>query len=211
MNKLLKINQKITIIPDDYKDVFTGVITSIGNNDFTVRLNEGCTVDFDNRNLDISFATQHYLLKFTSNAVCVEENHIKIKFPETYKKIQRREYTRVCIKIPTKCIDPNGGISPLETTTTNLSGGGMQIETDSEIPVGTVLNVKLQLNKHKFVEASFEVLRTEISKYNAEKYAISGVFKKISNIDRITIIQLCFKRQLELRCIGLSDMSTKRR
>ncbi len=205
MKNLFKLNQRIRIIPNDYKDLLYGVITGINISDFAVKPAENLSEDslktLREKPFEVSFTTANALIKFNSKITQVIDGNIYVAYPEEFKRIQRREYTRVNFKVPVKIFVDKENKIVYESNTINLSGGGMQFVSQQSLVEKSIVNARLQLSKNKVIETLFEILRVDEDK-EAQKYLVSGAFKKISNIDRISIVQMCFKRQLELRCLG---------
>jgi c-di-GMP-binding flagellar brake protein YcgR len=65
----------------------------------------------------------------------------------------RRESSRLKIRIPIE-IEVDGGSSPVRGATADLSAGGCYIETMFPYPVGTTLDLKLQLENTLLVAAT---------------------------------------------------------
>jgi hypothetical protein len=124
-----------------------------------------------------------------------DKNIVTIKKPSDFQIIQRREYTRVNMKIPVTFFDKNG--NSFNCVTTNVSGGGMQVSSPCSLALGVSFEVEIKF-KNNTVKAFFEVLRIE-KNVQENQYFLAGMFKKIQNVDRIYLIQSCFKKQLESR------------
>lgn len=61
-------------------------------------------------------------------------------FSETHQKLDRREFTRVCLKIKVE-VTPMGGES-IQGWTSDISMGGWFVVTEQELPVGTPCVIK---------------------------------------------------------------------
>jgi len=203
MKKILNVNQKLRLVPEDVLEITQGIITSIGAEKFGVMLeNEETAQKFFNKEIEVLLSTQNYLLKFKTIPSYIKGSVLYIDYTSEYHKIQRREYSRVNLTLPVKCLSLKNNVS-FDAEAVNLSGGGMLISSEIELNEGDLVDVKIEIRKNKFIDAVFEVLR--IKQYSENNmYLTAGIFKKISNTDRITIVQLCFKRQLELRCKGFN-------
>lgn len=66
---------------------------------------------------------------------------------------ERREYARVKINVPVE-IRVEGATSPIRGATSDLSLGGCYIETIFPFPVGTLLDLKLNLDHTLLVDAT---------------------------------------------------------
>jgi c-di-GMP-binding flagellar brake protein YcgR len=154
-----------------------------------------------------------------------------LSLPETYRRVQRREYVRVNIKLPAvislkgetlikeECIHSNVLAESLiengyfSTNCIDVSGGGVKVFTPLLFEADSVVKLMLRLPMKEIV-ANATVIRSDINTKISEKeftpkeyakfnYITALCFSDIDDADRSTIIQLCFKRQLELRQRGI--------
>jgi|SRR5579862_4258029 len=65
----------------------------------------------------------------------------------------RRESKRIKIRVPIE-IEVEGGSGPIRGATADLSAGGCYVETMFPFPVGTTLDLKLQIENTLLVAAS---------------------------------------------------------
>jgi c-di-GMP-binding flagellar brake protein YcgR len=72
---------------------------------------------------------------------------------ETMTDKDRRDYSRLKIRVPIE-IEVEGGSSPIRGATADLSAGGCYIETMFPFPVGTTLDLKVQLENTLLVAAT---------------------------------------------------------
>ncbi|MGD9581769.1 MAG: flagellar brake protein, partial [Vampirovibrionia bacterium] len=150
-----------------------------------------------------------------------------LSLPETYRRVQRREYIRVNMKLPVvvnfkaeteiddDCINANVASEQIikdgyfNTTCIDISGGGLKLFGPIKFVEDTLIKLNLRLPM-KEIATTAKVIRSEINtkinqkEFTAKEYAkfnyITALcFSDIEDTDRSTIIQLCFKRQLELR------------
>lgn len=71
----------------------------------------------------------------------------------------------------------------------NLGGGGILVELDRSIPVGTLLKLNFQLPMKKDIEAKGKVVRSiELSE---KKFDVGIEFIQINPEDKKTIIKFC--------------------
>lgn len=155
---------------------------------------------------------------------------IWLSLPETYRRVQRREYNRVNIKLPItvcfpadkiycKSFNNNASVElaikegKFDTSSIDISGGGFKVFGPVQIQSNSILDVKLRFPM-KEITAKAKVIRSEAnSKLSEEdftpeefaKYSFISAFSftEIEDIDRSTIIQLCYRRLLELRQRGI--------
>ena len=83
--------------------------------------------------------------------------------------------------------------------TTNISGGGLQLLSDVELTPGKLFNINLKLDYRKNVKAAWRVLRVESKNNHQENFLIAGKFTNISSADKVAIVQLCSKKNLETK------------
>lgn len=154
-----------------------------------------------------------------------------LSLPETYRRVQRREYVRVNIKLPL-VVNIKGDTQIEEdslhtnilaenviqkgffnSSSIDISGGGTKIFSPVKFEPDSIVNVHLRLPMKEVITTAKVIrsdLNTKISEeeFTPEEYAkfnyISALcYTDIEDADRSTIIQLCFKRQLELRQRGI--------
>ncbi|MFA6988669.1 MAG: PilZ domain-containing protein [Candidatus Gastranaerophilaceae bacterium] len=204
MDKYLEIGRNIRITSfDNLEETKRGKISSFNSSEIVIAFELSQSLKFIQEDRDkifnISLANVKNLVKFSSKIINIDKNIVTIEKPFDFQIIQRREYTRVNTEIPVIFFDKNG--NSFHCFTNNISGGGMQVSTSCVLVLGESFEVEIKF-KNYTVKAFLEVLRIE---KNIEKnqYFIAGIFKKIQNVDRIYLIQSCFKKQLELRSIEL--------
>jgi c-di-GMP-binding flagellar brake protein YcgR len=154
-----------------------------------------------------------------------------LSLPETYRRIQRREYVRVNMKLPV-VVTLNGGSEIHEdcleknvlagkaiqdgyfsTTSIDVSGGGIKLFGPVQFLPEATTSLMLRLPMKEVISHA-KVIRSELNTKISDKdfdasefakfnYITAFCFDEIPDTDRATIIQLCFKRQLELRQRGI--------
>lgn len=206
----IKENQKIKIIPDKINRISTGVVIKSGTDFFVAEINNSSFVS-QGLEPEILISFDDYMVMFTSKIFKIEQNKVFFSVPLRFTFVQKREYPRVAANIPV-LIKDSAGQSETEGVVKNIGGGGMQVFSPIKFKLNSILNVSFNLSGRNKINTSFEVLRvtdcTEDSDYSSEFFAgfnnkdfiISGRFREISNFDKISIVQFCFKHQLELNC-----------
>lgn len=185
----------LKIVPESIKNIKSGTILNIEGNLFTVELNG--TVDglLLYSEVEVLVNINSGVLKFNTTIQKIENNILSLIIPEKYSTVQRREYPRIKINIPVTIEQKEGIIK--ETNTDDISGGGMKIFSDKEIERGIEFVAKLKITNGKNIKTIFKVLRTTKENQDNKDFILSGKFADISHSDRTTIIQLCFRKQLE--------------
>jgi|GEM_PF-2982650 len=202
MVDFLKINEKIKIIPNNVKDITDGIITDLKKDSYSVLLNKTVSLN-NNEAVEIIIPDNNNLIKAESSVLQINDNILCLTNPENIRHIQRREFPRVDIKIPVTLKEINKSDDVIDSVTKNLSGGGMQLVTDRNFKVGSLLDAKFIILDKKSIETVLEVLRIDNDDKKKKEYYLSGKFKNLSNTQRTALIQICFKRQLELKYKGI--------
>ena len=80
-------------------------------------------------------------------------------------------------------------------TTLDISAGGMKFKTKENFNIELDYNVTLPLSDEQSVECVFSPIRIE---KNNDGYTLSGEFKYSDNMKKMTLIQYCSKRSIEI-------------
>ena len=190
---MLKLNQKIKIVPENIKDSTSGTITAINEEQIKVKLNS--IKALESQNVEIYINEVNCLLCFKTQVTGQDNDTIMFPYPQHIQNIQRREYRRIEINLPIECQNNNENF---QAESINISGGGIKLKTLKNIKSTKNISIKLPLGNG--IKTDLEVLNTESLN---DFFTASGWFKNINNTDRIYLIQYCFKKELELRCTGL--------
>ena len=79
--------------------------------------------------------------------------------------------------------------------TLDLSAGGMKLRTEENIDIEKDYKVSIKLSNEQEVKCKYQLIRVE--KGDNGLYTISGRFTNLSNIDKMTLIQFCMKKDME--------------
>lgn len=202
--KYLKNNQRLKIVPDDASGVLTGVIKSMSPVSFVVAVESPDSPMLKQGEVfEIVISDETCILSFETKITEIKDSLVCFSMPENFRLVQRREYPRVDISIPVsiKELSTENGVEFLGTTS-NISGGGLKVTAPGVVNPGMLVETQFKILNVKNIKTILEVLRTEHPDGGSD-FFVSGKFKEISNADRIALIQLCFKRQLELKCKGV--------
>lgn len=192
MRELLKENQLVTIIPQDFKNTNKGKVLAVSMEGFRMQLKykpEGLLV---NHICDFYSFTENGYLYFESYIQALENNIISIANPIKHRFLQRRKYTRIKFleDLVLSCGDIQHNVRTLD-----ISAGGMKITTDDNIDIEKNYDVKINLGGEQEVKCKYQLIRVE--KSDSGKYTISGRFVNLSNIDKMTLVQFCMKKDME--------------
>lgn len=192
MRELLKNEQSVTIVPQDFKKTNKGVVTDVSMEGFRMKLKykpEGLLI---NHICDFYSLTDNGYLYFESYIQALEDNIITIANPVKHRFLQRRKFTR--IKFIEDLILTHDDISH-NVRTLDLSAGGMKITTTDNIDIEKEYNVTIKLSNEQEIKCRYQLIRIE--KADSGKYTISGRFTHLNNIDKMTLVQFCLKKDME--------------
>ena len=194
MRELIKNEQQVTIVPQDFKLTNKGRVLDIAPDSFRMELKykpEGLMI---NHICDFYSFTDNGYLYFESYIQALENNVITIANPVKHRFLQRRKYTRI------KFIEDLELIYKEKThkiRTLDLSAGGMKIQSSDNIDMEKDYNVSIKLSDEQEIKCKYQLIRVE--KGDNGLYTISGRFISLSNIDKMTLVQFCMKKDMELQ------------
>ncbi len=192
MRELLKNEQKVTIVPQDFKMTNRGTVIDVSMDGFKMALQykpEGLIV---NHICDFYSLTDNGYLYFESYIQGLENNVITIANPVKHRFLQRRKFTR--IKFMEDLVLTCDNISH-NVRTMDISAGGMKVTTTDNIDIEKEYKVKINLSNEQEISCRYQLIRVE--KNDNGKYIISGRFTHLNNIDKMTLVQFCMKKDME--------------
>ena len=200
MKKLLKKNQKISVVPQDIKGAMTSTIQTKTKNILEIKVNKK-NLSYYKKNdiVEVFTIVNDGMLYFKSTVedILSDENILKLKFNEKeYDLLQRREYTRVEVE---KEFTLKDGSNSFVCKTIDISAGGMKILTDAQLSTEDDYEIEFSLEGNIPIQCFFKPIRiSELHQKNKpDKEIVSGRFIALKNIDKIAIVQYCFKKNLE--------------
>ncbi len=192
MRELIENNQRITMVPFDFKNANKGTITEVNSEGFTIELDYDPVGVLKSNYCEFYTTTSNGMLYFDSYAKEINGKTLRIANPAKHKFLQRRRFTRVKYIHDLKMT--SGDISH-EIMTLDISAGGMKFRTKENFNIELEYNVTLPLSEEISVECIFTPIRIE---KNKDGYTLSGEFKYSDNLKKMTLIQYCSKRSLEI-------------
>ena len=192
MRELVKEEQLVTIVPQDFKMTNKGRVIGIANDSFRMELKYKPDGIIENHICDFYSFTENGYLYFESYIKSLENNVVTIANPVKHKFLQRRKYTRIKFieELELSC---NGDTHKVRTL--DLSAGGMKIQSLDNINIENNYDVTIKLSDEQEIKCKYQLIRVEKGDNNI--YTISGRFLNISNIDKMTLIQYCMKKDME--------------
>jgi len=217
---MLQINQRIELDVNygEYAGTYLSRVEEIGEKEIKVaipvekgtivplRLKTPVTITFLTK--DAVHSGQTFIIGRTLHPIPV----LILLMPEKFKRIQRRDYVRIEARLPVQVqIKENDEESmSLSACTANISGGGMMLviqQEDLAIPLNSTLEVTIEIpEENQIIQAVGQVVRSQTIKstINDNDELIIGIkFTLIEEKAREQIISYVFKRQRELRKLGL--------
>lgn len=147
----------------------------------------------------------------SSSEVLSINNGIPVLFTlgklQDLKRIQRRDFVRMDVKLKVLCSLLDDSMTPIETfnaTTLDISGGGIRFGCNVLLSIGQILEAKVSLEDSQSVTGVGEVVRVlENSAAAKFRYTVGLRFTAIKESDRDKIIKFIFNQQRKLRNKGL--------
>ena len=192
MRELLKKDQIVTIIPHDFKDTNKGKITEVSMEGFKMKLKYVPRGLMQKHICDFYSLTDNGYLYFESYIQNLENNVVTIASLVKHRFLQRRKFTRIKFleDLELKCGDITHKVTSLD-----LSAGGMKIRTSENVDIEKLYDVSIKLSDEQDVKCKYQLIRVE--KGDNGLYTISGRFTCLSNIDKMTLVQFCMKKDME--------------
>ncbi|MCM1339677.1 MAG: PilZ domain-containing protein [Muribaculaceae bacterium] len=193
MRELVVENQKILVIPQNYKFVNHGVVKSVRAGDFELELDYEPDGILENTYCEFYTQTSHGKLHFDSYAKEINGKTLIIASPAKHKFLQRRQYTR--IKYMTD-LDMSYADETCKVSTLDISAGGMKFKTSNSINIDGSYALTLPLTDSVSIPCEFQPIRIEKS---SSGYMVSGQFVFEATADRMFVTQYCAKRSVEIK------------
>ena len=194
MRELIEKEQRVTIIPADFKFANKGTVTEVSPEGFILKLDYPADGILKNTYCEFYTDTKHGTLYFESYAKFIsDDNILEIANPAKHKFLQRRRFTR--IKFVYDLSVSNNG-RKFVITTLDISAGGMKFKTAENIDIAETYDIVLPLTETMSISCRYCPIRIE--RADDGYYYHSGRFEFNDNHDRMTLIQFCTKRSIEI-------------
>ena len=192
MRELVKKDQLVTIVPQDFKNSNKGRVLRVDMEGFRMEMKYKPEGLLKNHICDFYSMTDNGYLYFESYIQNIENNVISIANPVKHRFLQRRKFTRIKFIEDLELVF-NDLVHKVRTL--DLSAGGMKLQTSENINIENEYKVSLKLSDEQEVICKYQLIRVE--KGDNGLYTISGRFTNLSNIDKMTLIQFCMKKDME--------------
>ena len=192
MRELIKEEQLVTIVPQDFKNSNTGKVLNVSSEGFKMELKYEPKGLIQNHICDFYSLTDNGYLYFESYIQSLENNVVTIANPVKHRFLQRRKFTRIKFVENLELVFED---IKHKVRTLDISAGGMKLTTEENIDIEKEYKVTINLGNEQEVKCKYQLIRVE--KGDNGLYIISGKFSQLSNIDRMTLVQYCMKKDME--------------
>jgi len=161
--------------------------------------------------IKVTYTDNVAIYVFTCEIIAVDRGTlatVTLGSPFEVKRIQRRNFVRLDVKLQVTLYKLNPNLAPSDATfsatTVDISGGGMMFVTGYRPEIGELLEATLHLNEKEKIKAFGRVIRVTENRPDArEKFSVGFEFTVIGESARDLIIRFIFNQQRELRKRGL--------
>ena len=192
MRELIKNEQMVTIVPQDFKNTNKGKVLNVSQEGFKMELKYKPEGLIKNHICEFYSMTDNGYLYFESYIQELENNIITIANPVKHRFLQRRKYTRIKF---IENIDLIYDDKAYKARTLDLSAGGMKIQTEENLDIEKEYKVSIQLSNEQEVSCKYQLIRVE--RGDNGLYTISGRFTQLSNINKMVLVQYCMQKEME--------------
>lgn len=193
MRELVKVDQDVLIVPKDFKLTNKGKVVSVDEKGFQMKVNYPTRGIEINHICEFFSQTENGMLYFESYTSDMENNILTIANPVKHRFLQRRKFTRITFLQDTKLYRDDVSY---DIQTLDLSAGGLKFKSKEHINIETEYNVDIVLSDEQTITCKIQLIRIE--KLDDGMYVLSGKFLILNNIDKMTLIQYCMKKNMEL-------------
>lgn len=191
MRELIKKDQIVTIVPQDFKNSNKGKVTEVSQAGFSMQLKYKPEGLVKNHICEFYSMTDNGYLHFESYIQDLENNIIKIANPVKHRFLQRRKYTRISFVEDIELVSDK----TYKARTLDLSAGGMKVQTTENLDIEKDYKVVIRLSNEQEVKCKYQLIRVE--RGDSGQYTISGRFTQLSNVDKMILIQYCMQKEME--------------
>ena len=192
MRELIKKDQLVTVVPQDFKNSNKGRVLDVSLEGFRMELKYKPDGLIKNHICDFYSLTDNGFLYFESYIQNLENNVISIANPVKHRFLQRRKFTRIKFIEDIELVYED---TVYKARTLDISAGGMKLSTRENIDIEKEYKVTIKLSEEQDIKCKYQLIRVE--KGDSGIYTISGRFLNLSNIDKLTLVQFCMKKDME--------------
>ena len=192
MRELIKEEQLVTVVPQDFKNSNKGRVLGVDSEGFRMKLKYEPKGLIKNHICDFYSLTDNGYLYFESYIKDLDKNVVSIANPVKHRFLQRRKFTRIKFVENLELVHED---TVHKVRTLDLSAGGMKLCCENSVDIDKEYRVTINLSNEQVVNCKYQLIRVE--KGDNGLYTISGRFTNLSNIDKMTLVQFCMKKDME--------------
>ena len=188
---ILKEKMNIKVVPEEIDNTFETVISKI--DDEAIYFDLGNDVLTEGSVFDAYAFSDNGIAFFSAKIDKIENNSAKISKEVKAELLQRRQYARIKLDNDV-VICEEGSKENIDGWMIDISVGGLKMHVKQELDISKnyVLNINLDGNK---MALAFKPIAFVKDMENL--YTMSARFENIQNMDKITLVQYCYKKQAE--------------
>lgn len=194
MREVIEKTRDFKIVPEKFRSSTTFDVKELEDNFFTIELKNIGEEELQDyvkgSEVEIFGLGAEGLIYFTTIIAEKNDYTLTMLYPEKYRDIQRREYSRVRFDGNVIFDDLDIQTSPID-----ISAGGMKFASNKDLEIDKTYNITIELKNTPNIKCSFCPIRSEKT---GEGYIISGKFKNLESVDRVALIQYTFKILVEV-------------
>ena len=187
-NEITK-NKELYILSRSVDNAEKCIVTEICEDCFKIKLKNKRKYEVD-ESVELFTMTNNGQLYFETIVKDVNDEILAVWFPISYKYLQRRQYSRIQLQKETELITEDKNIY---AKILDISAGGLKVETKEQLQLLKEYKIGLEIENNK-LNMIFEPIRIEAGN---DGFVSSGRFKGISSYERISLVQYCFRKQIE--------------
>ena len=149
MRELIKKDQLVTIVPQDFKNTNKGRVLDVSMDGFRMELKYKPVGLMVNHICDFYSFTDNGYLYFESYIQKLENNVVTIVNPVKHRFLQRRKFTRIKFIEDLELV--SGDITH-KIRTLDLSAGGMKLVTSDNIDIEKTYDVSIKLSEEQLIK-----------------------------------------------------------
>jgi len=197
MKDLVKEKQEFKIIPENIEGATVCVAQKLEGEKIAFKLLKADFKDFSaGGEVELFSFVSTGILYFKAKINELKEDLIWVEISSPAQILQRRQYSRVVFNKEI-LLQEVVNKAEIKAFSLDISAGGMKLTCDVPLDVSKDYQIGIEVY-NTVVKCIFKPIRIEeASEEGLLKYTVSGRFKNIESLDRITLVQYCFKTQME--------------
>jgi len=192
MNELLEKGQEIRIVPQDFRNSNKAKVIDVQDTNFSLEVFHSPDGILLKKMNEFYSPTKNGMLYFVSDVTEIEGNKLTVSIPRKHRFLQRRAFTRIKMK---QDLELSLDKVSFNTLLLDLSAGGCKFSTEKSLDINSEYNLKLKIFNGPNIDCKLDPIR--VIKNDDSTYTVSGRFKKLSNTDKMALVQYCMRKNIE--------------